>query len=222
MKLSYSTHKPFEIEDGKINVVATDNQVVYRDLILGLKGQSDLLKVFDDDLNFTEINKSFDWAGDLMIQQDINKKYMPIILKKLFTTMPDQQRNRIHEATTSLDNAIQESLYLADLPVKVTYDFDLKKALKFTDTHLNQQTLDDPYDIIKTIIKIQKMCELKSCLAICNVAHYMVADQVKGLSEFLQDVIQPILLIEFTDMKQASFYADCNFYYIDRDFVDWY
>ncbi|WP_082619109.1 type II-A CRISPR-associated protein Csn2, partial [Ligilactobacillus acidipiscis] len=75
---------------------------------------------------------------------------------------------------------------------------------------------------IKTIIKIHKMCELKSCLVICNVAHYMVADQVKGLSEFLQDVIQPILLIEFTDMKQASFYSDCNFYYIDRDFVDWY
>lgn len=222
MRLSYSTHKPFEIEDGKITVLATNNQVVYRDLILGLKGQNELLKTFDDDLNVIEINKSFDWLGDIMIQPDINKKYMPVILKKLFASMPDQQRNRIHEATTNLDNAIQESLDLADLPVKVTYDFDLKKAMRFTDAHLNQRTLNDPYDIIRTVIKIHEMCELKSCLAISNVAHYMTAEQFGELSGFLQDVIQPILLIEFTDMSQESFYSNCNFYYVDKDFVDWY
>ncbi|MBN7274377.1 type II-A CRISPR-associated protein Csn2 [Ligilactobacillus pobuzihii] len=222
MKFSYSTHKPFKIESGRINVIATDNQVVYKDLILGLKDQNELLKVFNDDLDLVEISKAFDWLGDLMIQKDINKRYMPEIVKKLFSSMPAQQRNRIHEATTNLDNAIQESLYLANLPVKVTYDFDLKKAMKFTDAHINQKILDDPCDIIKTVIRIHEMCDLKSCLAICNVAHYILTDQIKELSEFLQDVNQSILLIEFTDMSQSNFYSDCNFYYIDKDFVDWY
>ncbi|GKS81137.1 type II-A CRISPR-associated protein Csn2 [Ligilactobacillus pabuli] len=222
MKLSYATHKPFNIEPGKITVIATDSSVVYSDLILSLKGQKDLLRFLNDEMELVEVNKSIDWLGDLMIQQDISKRYLPIVLKKLFAAMPDVQRNKIHEATVRLDNVIQESLYLTDLPMKITYDFDLKKVLKFTDTHLDSKTLTDAYDIIKTIIQIHEMCELKSCLAVNNVAHYLTAGQIEELAEFLQDVIQPIILIEFTDMSQANFYSNCNFYYIDKDFVDWY
>lgn len=222
MKLSYATHKPFDIEPGKINVIATDNQVVYQDLILSLKGQVDKLNVLNDEMELVEVSKGVDWLGDLMIQTDISKRYMPVILKKFFTSIPDEQRNKIHEATANLANIIQESLYLADLPMKVTYDFDLKKAMKFTEAHVNSRVLLDAYDIIKMVIQIHKLCELKSCLAVNNVAHYITIEQIEQLAEFLQDVIQPIVLIEFTDMSQSSFYSNCNFYYIDKDFVDWY
>lgn len=222
MKISYSTHKPFEIEDGKINVIATNNPVVFQDIVQGFGEINDLINIFDSQYNQLEVQKGIDWLGDLMIHQDINKRYMPAIIKKLFVTMPDEQRNKIHQATLNLDNAMQESLYLANLPIKVTYNFDLKKSLKFTETHLEDVILRDPYDIIKTIVKIHEMCELKTCLTICNVAHYLVAEQITKLAAFLQDVMLPIILIEFTDKNKKSFYKDCNFYYIDEDFVDWY
>ncbi|MFT9372275.1 type II-A CRISPR-associated protein Csn2 [Liquorilactobacillus hordei] len=222
MKMSYATHKPFNIEKGKINVIATDNLIVYRDLILGCKDQSDLIKTYDDEFNALEVTKAIDWLGDLMITQNLDKRYLPIIFKKAFESMPDEQRNRIHQATQNLDNAIQESLYLADFPIKVTYDFDLKKSLKFTHTHFDDDILKQPYDIIKTVIKIHQLCEMKSCLIVCNVAHYITTKQMEDLATFLQDVMLPIILIEFTDKKTNEFYKNCNFYYIDKDYVDWY
>ncbi|KRL06597.1 CRISPR-associated Csn2 family protein [Liquorilactobacillus hordei DSM 19519] len=203
-------------------MIATDNPIVYRDFILGCRDQSDLVKAYDDEFNAVEVTGAIDWLGDLMITQNLDKKYLPAIFKKMFADMPDEQRGRIHLATQNLDNAIQEGLYLADFPIKVTYDFDLRKSLKFAHTHFDDDILKQPYDIIKTVLKIHQICEMKSCLTICNVAHYITIEQMEDLAAFLQDVMLPLALIEFTDNKANEFYKNCNFYYIDKDYVDWY
>lgn len=82
--------------------------------------------------------------------------------------------------------------------------------------------MQNPYAIIESIIKIHLECGLKSAVGLTNVAHYLNQQQIADLSKLTISTGISTLLVEFTDMKSQELYTNCDFYYIDEDFVDWH
>ena len=221
MILNYATHSEVKIVPGKISVVATNNPVVYRDLVFGFRGKNDLLKVFDDKFNEINIDSSIDWLGDVADAEFDVKKYLSEVSKTTMDRLGEENRRKTIVAIQNLYNVIQSDLFMVDLPLQVTLDLDLKKAINFCKVHFNSDVMNDPYGIIESVIKVHQECEIGNCIALTNVAHYLDANKFENLVSLIKDSGLSMILIEFTEIEFQEFYKDCDFMHIDQDFVDW-
>lgn len=222
MKISYAAHKGIELSSKKPTVIATNNPTVYHDFVVGLSSFNDKVKLFDDTFESVEVKDAIDWQGDVGLSDGVSEKYSSGIYKQLEAVLTDDQRKSITDMNSQLYTLVQQCLFMIDLPLEVTYDWDLKKLFKYCKIHFNADTMQNPYAIIESIIKIHLECGLKSAVGLTNVAHYLNQQQIADLSKLTISTGISTLLVEFTDMKSQELYTNCDFYYIDEDFVDWY
>lgn len=222
MKISYAAHKEIDLSSKKTTVIATNNPTVYHDFIVGLSSFNDKVKLFDDTFESVEVRDAIDWQGDVGLSGGVSEKYSSVIYKQLEAVLTDDQRKLITDINSQLYTLVQQCLFMIDLPLEVTYDWDLKKLFKYCRIHFNADTMQNPYAIMESIIKIHLECGLKSAVGLTNVAHYLNQQQLTDLSKLTSSTGISTLLVEFTDMKSQELYTNCDFYYIDEDFVDWY
>ncbi|MCC6120744.1 type II-A CRISPR-associated protein Csn2 [Lactiplantibacillus plantarum] len=222
MKISYAAHKEIDLSSKKPTVIATNNPTVYHDFIVGLSSFNDKVKLFDDTFESVEVRDAIDWQGDVGLSDGVSEKYSSVIYKQLEAVLTDDQRKLITDINSQLYTLVQQCLFMIDLPLEVTYDWDLKKLFKYCRIHFNADTMQNPYAIIESIIKIHLECGLKSAVGLTNVAHYLNQQQLTDLSRLTSSTGISTLLVEFTDMKSQELYNNCEFYYIDEDFVDWH
>ncbi|AFS00950.1 type II-A CRISPR-associated protein Csn2 [Lentilactobacillus buchneri] len=222
MKISYAGHQEIELNSKYLTVIATNNPTVYHDLVVGLGSFSDKIKVFDDNFESVEVKDAIDWQGDVGLSDGVSDKYNSGIFKQLEAVLTDDQRKSITDINNQLYTVVQQCLFMIDLPLEVTYDWDLKRLFKYCKIHFNADTMLNPYAIIESIIKIHLECGLKSAVGLTNVAHYLNQQQLIDLSKLTSSAGISTLLVEFTDMKSQELYTNCDFYYIDEDFVDWH
>ncbi|MCT3542873.1 type II-A CRISPR-associated protein Csn2 [Lentilactobacillus buchneri] len=222
MKISYAGHQEIELNSKYLTVIATNNPTVYHDLVVGLGSFSDKIKVFDDNFESVEVKDAIDWQGDVGLSDGVSDKYNSGIFKQLEAVLTDDQRKSITDINNQLYTVVQQCLFMIDLPLEVTYDWDLKRLFKYCKIHFNADTMLNPYAIIESIIKIHLECGLKSTVGLTNVAHYLNQQQLIDLSKLTSSAGISTLLVEFTDMKSQELYTNCDFYYIDEDFVDWH
>ncbi|WP_281165461.1 type II-A CRISPR-associated protein Csn2 [Liquorilactobacillus sicerae] len=222
MRISYAAHQEIDVSNAKPTVITTNSPTVYHDLIYGIQTGSDILKCYSDDYETLEMDHAIDWVGDVGIQKDLDDRYNLALLKRLVTVLTDDQRRSITDMNNQLYTLIQQCLFMIDLPLEVTYDWDLKKLFKYCKIHFNSEWMKSPYAIMESVIKIHLECEIKSVVGLTNVAHYLNRQQIQDLFSLIKVTGIPTLLIEFTDMNQKKFYENSDFYYIDEDFVDWH
>ena len=222
MKISYAGHQEIELNSKNPTVIATNNPTVYHDLVVGLSSFSDKVKVFDDNFELVEVKDVIDWQGDVGLSDGVSDKYNSGIFKQLEAVLTDDQRKSITDINNQLYTVVQQCLFMIDLPLEVTYDWDLKRLFKYCKIHFNTDAMQNPYAIIESIIKIHLECGLKSAVGLTNVAHYLNQQQLIDLSKLTSSAGISTLLVEFTDMKSQELYTNCDFYYIDEDFVDWH
>ncbi|MDS1014822.1 type II-A CRISPR-associated protein Csn2 [Lentilactobacillus buchneri] len=222
MKISYAGHQEIELNSKNPTVIATNNPTVYHDLVVGLSSFSDKVKVFDDNFELVEVKDVIDWQGDVGLSDGVSDKYNSGIFKQLEAVLTDDQRKSITDINNQLYTVVQQCLFMIDLPLEVTYDWDLKRLFKYCKIHFNTDAMQNPYTIIESIIKIHLECGLKSAVGLTNVAHYLNQQQFIDLSNLASSTGISTLLVEFTDMKSQELYTNCDFYYIDEDFVDWH
>lgn len=222
MKNSYAGHQEIELNSKNPTVIATNNPTVYHDLVVGLSSFSDKVKVFDDNFELVEVKDVIDWQGDVGLSDGVSDKYNSGIFKQLEAVLTDDQRKSITDINNQLYTVVQQCLFMIDLPLEVTYDWDLKRLFKYCKIHFNTDAMQNPYAIIESIIKIHLECGLKSAVGLTNVAHYLNQQQFIDLSNLASSTGISTLLVEFTDMKSQELYTNCDFYYIDEDFVDWH
>lgn len=222
MKISYAGYQEIELNSKNPTVIATNNPTVYHDLVVGLSSFSDKVKVFDDNFELVEVKDVIDWQGDVGLSDGVSDKYNSGIFKQLEAVLTDDQRKSITDINNQLYTVVQQCLFMIDLPLEVTYDWDLKRLFKYCKIHFNTDAMQNPYAIIESIIKIHLECGLKSAVGLTNVAHYLNQQQFIDLSNLASSTGISTLLVEFTDMKSQELYTNCDFYYIDEDFVDWH
>lgn len=222
MKITYKTHDNLEIKPGQISILGTNSPTVYTDIIQGLQDENEKISIVDENYNALEIAHAIDWIGDVGTQNLVLTKYLRQIEKLFLQSVTDEQQNKIHDEINRIFNIVSEQLFLLDLPIEVNFDFDLKKLFKYCGIRFDPILISKPYGIIETIIKIHETSNLDSCIALTNVAHYLTSVEFEELSQLVKETNQKILLIEFTEIEEQSFYGNAEFYYIDTDFIDWH
>lgn len=221
MIISYQGHQPFKVERGRITVIATNNRQVYFDLIQGIQGLNSRMTLVDDDYHELEITHGIDWDGDVVANIDLNEKYRRLIIKSVINNLTEDNRSLINQTAQKLFSALQETLFMTDLPLQVQFNGDIKSLMSYAKPSLSDVMIAKPYDKIKTDLKIHLECNSNSCVGLSNVANYLTASQFRELLMENEQLNIPILLIEFTEMSKRDYYGKSQFYYIDEDFVDW-
>lgn len=221
MKLVYKGHQPIDISKGQFTVLATNNQSTYFELIRGLQGFNDKLMVVDDEYQSLEIEKAVDWDGDVIANDNLAGIYSTEIIKSIIKNLTEDARNEINAEARKLYSVIQETLFMTDLPLEVHFDGDIKRLLNYCRIKFSPLIRQSPYDIIKTDLKLHLECADSSCIGLSNVANYLSLDELRELQELNTELKIPVLLVEFTELENRQYYGNSDFYYIDRDFVDW-
>ena len=222
MIISYLTHKKIEIKNGCMTVIATKSPVAFRDIVQGFKDQTDSLLCLNEENNKIEIKECFDFIGDPLLSEDISKRYLPKIIDHYIKNLDEENRNKILEKFVQLENLVQDSLLLNDIPLTLSANQDIKRFLKLEEIRIDQFFLLNPYDIIETVLKIHQECNLKTIPVICNATNYLEKDQLRQLNNLVKQTDQNLILIEFTDKDFKVVPENVRFYYIDEDLVDWY
>lgn len=222
MILSYLSHKKMVMNGSGIKVISTSSPIVYRDFVQSFQNKRQLLLSSNNDYSQLDIMKDFDFIGDPILNQHLFEKYIPIIIKNYIEKLDEANRNKIFKVYHMLESIIQDSLFLEDLPLELQFGEDLKKFLKLENLHLDNKLLKEPYAIIESILKIHQTCNLESVPVACNVAHYLDKAQFSMLDDLLKSMNLALILIEFTLKEDYIFPEDADYFYIDRDLVDWY
>lgn len=221
MKLIYQGHSPVQINRGKFTILATNNRSIYFELIRGLQGLNDKIKILDDDYQTLELDKAIDWDGDVIENNNLAATYSTEIVKSIIKNLTEDDRNAIDIEARKLYSVIQETLFMTDLPLEVRYDGDIKRILNYCKIKFSPSIQQSPYDIIMTDLKLHLECADSSCIGLSNVANYLKSEQLKELQKLNIELKIPVLLVEFTEMDNRQYYGNADFYYIDKDFVDW-
>lgn len=222
MIVIYESHKSFEIKESRINIIATSSPIVYRDLIEGLQDNNELVRSMTDDYETIPLNKALDWLGDPLISESLFQKYMTKVTSYVVEDLSADGRNRIITLYRDLLNAVQDELFMEDLPLEMSFDTDLKKLIKFGGLHFDKSLTKDPYGIIETVLRIHDRLNLKSIVAFSNVAHYLDRQQFNEISKLCLELNREIIFVEFCSQNDLSVYGDAKLNYIDKDLVDWY
>lgn len=221
MKLTYNGHKSVSLDPGKITVVATNTPVVFNEIMGGLNDFNESVKLVDNSYNSLEIAKMIDLDSELLINRKLYEKYVKDIIKAEIDNMPLEYREKVNKGAQQLFTILQESLFMTDLPVEVSYDGDLKRLLSYSRIKLMIERELRPYDIIISDLKIHLECNLKGIPCFCNVANYLSKAEFHDLQAEVASLNIPLLLIEFSEICKRSFYQKSNFLFIDQDFIDW-
>ena len=66
--------------------------------------------------------------------------------------------------------------------------------------------------------------ELNDCqvLGYCNVANYLLPEQIQEFATLVQDTNVAVLLVEFSEKRETLQQLKQEIYRIDRDFDDWH
>ena len=222
MKLSYQGFEPVQIDAGKVTVIATNNPLVYKDLILGVKDYNEKIRAYDDDYNLISNDEAFDFDGDILVNHDLDKRYRTELINKIVAGISPDNLNAISKKSHELFTLLQESLFMTDVPLEVSYDGDLKRLLRYANIHLHPMILNDPYAIIESDLKLHIESDDNSCIVFNNLASYMTQEQFVDLLYVNQQIGTKVLLIEFSEISKKDYYTNCNYYYIDNDFIGWY
>lgn len=119
MNLTYFPFKPIVINTNKPTLIETSNQKVYTDLVSGLRGYTDSVKISDDNFEIEECEKAIQWIGDAFVDVDLNKMYQSQLQKQIVSKLDDASRQKLTEINSQLKSLIFDATFSLDLPLKV-------------------------------------------------------------------------------------------------------
>lgn len=221
MILSYKGHQPVKIVPGRVTVIGTNSPTVFTEILNGLQGFTDSMKLVDNTYNNLEIRRFINFDTEQLMTHKVYEKYSKDIVSSLVRNMAADRQNKINREAQRLYSTVQESLFMTDLPIELNYDGDLKRLLNYCHLSYSSALSSNPYDIIISDLKIHLECDLKSILCLSNVANYLRQEEFCELLLEIRMLGVPLLLVEFTEKGKRQFYKNADFLFIDQDFVDW-
>ena len=82
MIFSYLSHKKMSLNGYGMQIIATSSPIAYQDITQSFQNEKQMILISDDEYNQLDINKNFDFIGDLLLTKNILDKYMLLIIKK--------------------------------------------------------------------------------------------------------------------------------------------
>jgi CRISPR type II-A-associated protein Csn2 len=222
MRMTYYPLKPFEINEGKLTVIETNNHEFYQTLILNFKDLQDDVHFSDDEFKLVETSKAIHWFGDAFIQNDLDKLFTNRLYKHFKEVVTPEQQQQIFELSQQLKLAVLCASYSLDLPLQIEEQTELEKVFKFCDLRFIPTVVNRPYDIIETLLKTSVELNESRILGLMNVSDYLTRDEFSELNRLIQMLNIKIILIKFSEINRYKMFEGCRYYYVDNDYVEWH
>ncbi|MGV0168475.1 type II-A CRISPR-associated protein Csn2 [Furfurilactobacillus sp. WILCCON 0119] len=220
MNLAFESFEPINVKSGRVTVVDVASPQHYLELITGFKDDTDQLHVSADDWELAQTSKLSYWLGDPMLELDLNKVFMKMVLARLSVLATDEW-SQLADEVRIVKTHVLETSYLLDLPLEVSSSLSLEAVIKSAGLTIPEHVNQDPYVKMETLIKIITEINEQRMLVLTNVSHYLNVTQFCQLAEVVADAQVPLLLIEFSNCNRRTMFEKCDYIYIDKDFVDW-
>lgn len=221
MIISYDSHDSIPTVKDDLLMICTENHKAYLDILNGLKDRNDLIKIYDDKYNELDKSKHIDFYGDLINFDGLVSKQVNALVKTIIEYLDNYDVNYIQKSLSQLNDYLQEKLFMIDLPLKINKDIDIKKLIKNLDIHLEPSLINSPYDILEMLIRLKIETNSDSIIVLNNLANYLDEYQLIDIQQLCKESKIPIINIEFTT-NCIDRYSFCQYYFIDKDFVDWH
>ena len=78
------------------------------------------------------------------------------------------------------------------------------------------------YDRISSDVKLHVELNRERIIGLTNVAHYLTKEEFQELVNLVKATNASMFIIEFTEKNDQRFFENCDNYYIDEDYIDWY
>ena len=221
MNVTYYSFPPFSVQPGKITVIDTGSQRVYRELTAGVQGKADTVKVSDDNFASVPAKRGAQWFGEPMVTLDLNELFQRKLQTKLVKLLADDQTVKLADGLRELLSQMLADSYLMDVPMELPTMPEIAKLVKFSGIQLAPDIQENPYGIIETLVKVLLELHDQHIIVLTNVSHYLQVSQLGMLVRFMANVDLPFLLIEFSATRRKDYFKECDYHYIDSDFVLW-
>lgn len=195
MRLQYHGHQPIELTPGKVVILQIENPSVNTELIQGLQGYNDCLRMIDDEYQELNLSKVMKWEGDLVLNPTKLDSYQTSLDKMIVKNLSIEKRDRMNNLAREVFSEMQDSLFEFDLPLEARYDESLLRLYKYAKIKYLTQVIRQPYGIIETDLKLH--LELKDCqvLGYCNVANYLLPEQIQEFATLVEKTELAVLLV---------------------------
>ena len=221
MNLTYYSFPPFQIKPGCVTVMDTGSPKFYQDVVVGLKNQDDTIHLSDDNFTTIPLKTGAQWYGDPLLTVDLNHLFQHKLQLQLEKVLADEQIVSLSDELRQLLVRVLEGSYLMNVPLELPTAPDLTKLIKFSGIQLASAVQHDPYGIIETLIRVQIELNNQRMIVLTNVSHYLSVNQLQSLARLVATTELPILLIEFSSSRRNEIFQECDYHYIDSDFVLW-
>lgn len=220
MIISYENHDAINDFNSGLMIMATSNHTVLLELINGFRERNNLIRIFDDKYEELDLKKYVDFYGDLINFSGLSSKNITAIINKIIAGLGNDDINNLQHHNIEIRKAIQTRLFMIDVPLSVDFNVSILEIFKNAKIHLEDDIIDNPYDIINLLIRLKIEIDDKSMIVVSNLANYLDDNQLADIHSLCIETGLSILDIEYENVS-INRSSTCRYYFIDNDFVDW-
>lgn len=221
MKLTYYSYAPFDVQPGRITVLGTASSKIYLDLVTGLRNDQETVTLASDQFELRDVERSSQWYGDPMLEVNLNTLFQRKLQAQLLKVISAKQTVQLTDDLQKLLTQILGDSYLLDVPLSLPETPILSKLIKFSGLQVDDLVNQTPSGILETLVKSLVELNDQRMAVLANVSHYVSRESIQRLTELVSTTTLPILIIEFSEYKQNHYWQNCDYHYIDSDFVLW-
>ncbi|MDE3315872.1 type II-A CRISPR-associated protein Csn2 [Lacticaseibacillus zeae] len=220
MNLTYYPFQVITTRPSLITVIDTAVPKVFLDLLRTLRDDNGEIVVSDDKMQIQEAHKACLWVGDPALELDLDKLLQRWIYKKIAQMIDDQRLVKLIDQSQHMAMDLLKDPLLNDLPLTVEPGGKLEQIMKYCNLHFDEGVTVEPVSKIEAAIQTLTKLEEKRLVILTNVSHYLGAKEWKHLVDQVSDTTLELALIEFSDVERKNFFENCQYVYIDEDFMD--
>ncbi|QPB57699.1 type II-A CRISPR-associated protein Csn2 [Lacticaseibacillus paracasei] len=220
MNLAYYPFQLITTKPSEVTVIDTASPKVLTDLTEALRNDFDKVVLSNDQLELQEIRKGSLWVGDPILELDLDKLFQRLIYKKMGLSIEDRRLVELIDESQQLAMNLLQDPFLSDLPITVEPGGKLEQIMKYCNVHFDEAVTSESTSKIEALIQTLTKLEEKKLVILTNVSHYLSAKDFLSMTEQIVDTELQLVLIEFSKVNRKEYFEQCQYIYIDEDFVD--
>lgn len=218
--LAYFPYLPIELIDGKVTVIETASNNVYKDLLTGFRNGDDTIAFSNTDSSVVDTNSVTDWFGDLELEVNLDKLFQRLLIKRLINVLSDQASVELLDAARELLRQILEDSFSLDIPLEVGNLPSMEQIIKFGGLTFSKDALRTAYDKLEVLLRTVVELEIGKTPVLTNLSHYLDVNQFTQLAGLMTGLDIPCVVIEFSSVNRYELYSGAQYIWIDSDFND--
>ncbi|EKK20641.1 CRISPR-associated protein, SAG0897 family [Fructilactobacillus florum 8D] len=217
MNLTVYPQAPFAVDSGKLTFLQTNNPKFYSTIVLGCKNLDKIIISENDEI--LELSSHLAYLGNGIDNVDLITAFKTKLEIEVIENLTESERQRLFQLDREVKSIFLGAAYLEELPLAIDDEWNLKKMAKYCGINILTSSMDNPYDIIKVIIKLYHKFYPKKLMVLNGLFNYLNSSQINDLIQMIKALDLYVLILDFSADFRKELADKCRYYRVDSDFV---